>query len=668
MKIFRPSPVTNLGAATHQGMVENQVLQETQDLLSKLESINRVQAQAPARVIAITTLLVAVFVGLLTVHSLTSYFAGETLVAAPWVPLLSTVVLAAISAFFWIEKQVSIFTGKLLVVFATCVFLLGMFFNGLLTVYAVPGLILLLYIFGPPTIALVASIIVIAFSSYVALLAPGGMELAVFMRVLVAALIAVTVLQMLVRQRRRLVDGAYGVTERLQQLVSSLQKDLKLAELERDRATTIDTQTGLLNAKAFEAALAAALAARSNENFAGVVILRFEHVEEFLATLEIGEQTIFIDALVSRLRDAFQPSPLGRRGKWEFAGLLDLQTSSKDLRKVLSERLARLSQPVTIGVKSLPVFPRVGVSCWPFNGENARSALRNAEIALVVAADSHRAEPIWFDRRMENAVFGRAAMAQSFDRAMEQNEFELVYQPIIQINGKSLHKVEALIRWNDPVKGRISPADFIPLAESYGKIVPLTRWVMTHAVQQVLAWRKNIDPNFQISVNMPPAFLEWFADRRSDALAWLTALGSPDKGVVLEITEGAFLNVTQEILDVLAILKNMGFEIALDDFGVGYSCFAQLDRLPLDSLKIDKSLVDHIETTPSKRTVCNTIIKMGHELGFKVVAEGVETQGQADMLADAKIDFIQGYVFAKPMSVKDLEGFAARWQASPVAL
>lgn len=653
--------MANVGNAVPVASGQSQVLLEAQSLLGNLESLNRLQAQAPARVISITTMLVALVVGILTVHAYWSYFVGEKAVPAPWVPFLCTVVLAAISGFFWVEKNVTPLFGKLLVLFSASIFLFGMSFNGLLTVYAVPGVILLLYIFGPPTVALLSSLIIVAISAYVALVAPGGMESEVFMRLLVADVIAITVLQMMVRQRQRVVNAAYTLMKRMQVMVNGLQKDLKLAELQIDRATTIDAETGLLNAKALEASLVSLLSARSANQPAAVLILRFEHVEEFLATLDSSEQTIFMDALVSRLRDAFQPSPLGRRGKWEFAGMLDLQAEGVDLRKALSERLARLSQPITMGVKSLPVFPRIGVSSWPEDGENAGPALRNAEIALLVASDSHRAEPIWFDRRMENTVFGRAAMAQSFDRAMEKNEFELVYQPIIQINGKSLHKVEALIRWNDPVKGRISPADFIPLAESYGKIVPLTRWVMTHAVKQVLTWRKTIDPNFQISVNMPPAFLEWFADRRSDALAWLTALDSPNKGVVLEITEGAFLNVTQEILDVLGILKNMGFEIALDDFGVGYSCFAQLDRLPLDSLKIDKSLVDHIETTPSKRTVCNTIIKMGHELGFKVVAEGVETQGQADMLADANIDFIQGYVFAKPMSVKDLEGFAARW-------
>ncbi len=668
MKSISQSSKTNLSDTVTKTSSQSQVLLEVQSLLGNLESLNRAQAQAPARVISVTAMLVAFLVGLLAMHAYWSHFQGEKVIDAPWIPLFSSAVLVAISAFFWFKKDVSVFSGNLLIFIAASVFLFGMWFNGLLTVYTVPGLILLLYIFGPPTIALVASIVVVVISAYVSFVEPGGMAVAVFMRILVASLIAMTVLQMMVRQRKRLVDGAYSLMVRMQDMVGGLQKDLKLAELERDRATTIDAETGLLNAKALEAALGTLLSARSSNHPAAVVILRFEHIEEFLATLDSSEQAIFIDALVSRMRDVFQPSPLGRRGKWEFAGMLDLQADGKDLRKALSERLARLTQPVTMGVKSVPVFPRVGVSSWPEDGESSAPIMRNAEIALLVATDSHRSEPIWFDRRMENMVFGRAAMAQSFDRAMEQNEFELVYQPIIQINGRSMHKVEALIRWNDPIKGRISPADFIPLAESYGKIVPLTRWVLSHAVRQVVTWRKTIDPDFQISVNMPPAFLEWFADRRSDALAWLNTLGSPNKGVVLEITEGAFLNVTEEILQVLALLKQIGFEIALDDFGVGYSCFAQLDRLPLDSLKIDKSLVDHIETTPSKRTVCNTIIKMGHELGFKVVAEGVETEGQAAMLADAEVDFIQGYVFAKPMSVKDLEGFAARWRHGALAL
>ena len=659
---------THVDTAAPMGSAKSQVLHEAQALLGELEAVNRVQTQAPAKVIATTTMVVCVITVLLAAHAYWSYLFGNKAVAAPWIPLVCTFILAIVSSFFWLKKEVSYLFGSTLIIVSSFVFVLFVWLNGHIAVYTAPAFVLLLFIFGPSTIAMGASLMVLLSSAYIALFTGGGMDFAVLIRVMAVALIGIVILQMMVWQRRKVIQGAYGVTQRLQNMVSGLQQDLSRAHHERDQATTVDLQTGLLNTRALEDALGTTLAARISNAPAAVVILRFDHVEEFIATLDSSEQTIFIDALVSRLRELFQPSPLGRRGKWEFAGLLDLQADGKNMRKVLSDKFARLGQPVTMGIKSVPLFPRVGVSCWPEDAPNASTALRNAEIALLVATDSHRAEPIWFDHRMESTVFGRAAMAQSFDRAMENNEFELVYQPIIQLKGHSLHKVEALIRWNDPVKGRISPIDFIPLAESYGKIVPITRWVLKRAVQQVLVWRETIDPNFQISVNMPPAFLEWFADRRSDALAWLTALGSPNKGVVLEITEGAFLNVTNEILEVLAILKNMGFEIALDDFGVGYSCFAQLDRLPLDSLKIDKSLVDHIESTPSKRTVCNTIIKMGHELGFKVVAEGVETQGQADLLADAKCDFIQGYVFAKPMSVQDLESFAARWQDTAVAL
>ena len=224
-----------------------------------------------------------------------------------------------------------------------------------------------------------------------------------------------------------------------------------------------------------------------------------------------------------------------------------------------------------------------------------------------------------------------------------------------------LRKAEALIRWNDPVKGRVSPGDFIPLAESFGKIVPLTNWVLVRAVAQVRAWQQQFDAAFQVSVNLPPAYLEWCADRPAEALEFLSGLKAPTGSIVLEITEGAFLNVTPEVLQVLALLKGMGFEVALDDFGVGYSCFGQLDRLPLDTLKIDKSLVDHIEAMPAKRAVCTAIIKIGHELGFRVVAEGVETAGQLSLLAQAGCDFIQGYVIARPMGAGDFQTFAQGW-------
>jgi EAL domain-containing protein (putative c-di-GMP-specific phosphodiesterase class I) len=185
--------------------------------------------------------------------------------------------------------------------------------------------------------------------------------------------------------------------------------------------------------------------------------------------------------------------------------------------------------------------------------------------------------------------------------------------------------------------------------------------VLERAVAQVRPWRQSLDPAFQISINMPPAYLEWCADHPADALQALSALEVPSGSIVLEITEGAFLNVTPEVLQVLALLKGMGFGVALDDFGVGYSSFGQLDRLPLDTLKIDKSLVDHIEAAPTKRAVCAAIIKVGQELGCKVVAEGVETAGQQALLAQAGCDFVQGYLVSRPLPAADFESFVKRW-------
>ena len=636
------------------------VLKEASVLLSQLDRISRYHAQAPAKIIAIAILCFTVLVSFIVAHAFWAHYTGASGVAAPWATLLNGLLLAGITAFFWRRTELTYRAGLVLILCTGTVFSVALWFNHHMAVYTVPAAVVIFHILGPARVALAASLVSLSASAALALLMPPAMDFPVLLRIMADGLIAMVVLQIMVSQRQYLSQAAQAVTERLQTMVNALQRDLNVAEQERDRAITLDPQSGLLTPAAFEAVLVQALAARPVYAAAVLVLVRLDHVEEFLAPLNAEEQTIFLENIIARLREQMQPRLLARRGRWEFAAMLELPSTDAASRKLFADRLARLSQPVLMGVRSVPLFPCVGVASWLEPAESAVSLVRCAEIALLVASDTHRADPIWFEQRMETSVFGRAAMAQSIDRAILHNEFELVYQPIIQISGRSLQKVEALIRWNDPVKGRISPADFIPLAEAYGKIVPLTRWVMMQAVKQVHLWRKTLGPEFQISVNMPPAFLEWFADQRTEALAWLNALGSPQKGLVLEITEGAFLNVTPAILEVLALFKDMGFLIALDDFGVGYSCFGQLDRLPLDTLKIDKSLVDHIESTPSKRTVCSTIIKMGHELGFTVVAEGVETPGQAHLLADDRCDFIQGYVFAKPMSVQDLEAFALR--------
>lgn len=212
----------------------------------------------------------------------------------------------------------------------------------------------------------------------------------------------------------------------------------------------------------------------------------------------------------------------------------------------------------------------------------------------------------------------------------------------------------------------VPPGSFIPLVEQTDLIIPLTDWVLKQAVEQVRLWRRDLHPGFQISVNMPPAYLMRCVTDTARVLEQLSALNAPPQAIVLEITEGVMLNVTPELEQALRLLRYMGFQLALDDFGIGYSSFGQLDRLPLDYLKIDKTFVDQLEIRPQRRAVFGAIVNVAHELGFKVVAEGVETQVQDQHLVEMGCDYVQGYVVSKPLPAAEMLAWARSRQGETV--
>ena len=645
---------------------QEEILTQAQSLLEELEPVNRAQTQMSSRATAWVLVGISLILGVIALEAGLSLLRGSNGVRAPWVPLYGTVLVGLTALYFWRRPLVNVRTGLLLSVLLGSAYLVGMAFNGHMAVYGLAMAVTFVHILASPNVALASSLAFLVVATFT-LAGSAEVTPAMGVRLIGGSGIALLVVQFLSRQNRRLSQAAQGVTEGLQTMAQSMAEELLLARQERDLAARIDPQTGLLNARAFEEALARTLTGPEAVASGVLVALRFERLDEFTAPLSPSEQRVFLDLLVGRLKDVLGGRDHGRLSKWVFAGLVTLKeadaTDRVDLRlqEQLASQWARLWQPVTFGNRTVPLQPRVGVVHGFQDSRAAADLLRQAEIALMMADDLRSASPVWFDPRMEAAVADRAQMSQAMDRAMREDEFELFYQPIMGLRGEPLRKAEALIRWNDPVKGRISPGDFIPLAESYGKIVALTSWVLNQAAVQARAWRQSLDPTFQISINMPPAYLEWCAEHPADALQALSALQVPAGSIVLEITEGAFLNVTPEVLQVLSLLKGMGFGVALDDFGVGYSSFGQLDRLPLDTLKIDKSLVDHIEAVPTQRAVCAAIIKVGQELGFKVVAEGVETAGQQALLAQAGCDFVQGYLISRPLSASDFESFVRRW-------
>jgi EAL domain-containing protein (putative c-di-GMP-specific phosphodiesterase class I) len=219
----------------------------------------------------------------------------------------------------------------------------------------------------------------------------------------------------------------------------------------------------------------------------------------------------------------------------------------------------------------------------------------------------------------------------------------------------AIHKAEALIRWQHPVRGLISPAEFIPVAEATGMIIDIGEWVFREAAQQAAQWRTEHHGDFQVSINKSPV---QFQKEGNGHLAWfehLRELGLPGQSIVVEITEGLLMDVGSMISVQLLAFRDAGVQVSLDDFGTGYSSLSYLKKFDIDYLKIDQSFTRNLSPNATDLTLCEAIIVMAHKLGIKVIAEGIETQEQCDLLVAAGCDYGQGYLFSKPVSADEFE-------------
>jgi EAL domain-containing protein (putative c-di-GMP-specific phosphodiesterase class I) len=255
----------------------------------------------------------------------------------------------------------------------------------------------------------------------------------------------------------------------------------------------------------------------------------------------------------------------------------------------------------------------------------------------------------------------RMALTKDLHLAVEKQQFHLVYQPIVNLRTNKVNKAEALIRWKHPTKGLISPVDFIPIAESTGLINEIGNWVFLEAITQVAEWRESIHPKFQVSINKSPVQITNISEKNGVAsLNWSTYLseqGLPGECLAVEITEGLLLDSSDAVKKHLLGFSEAGIQVALDDFGTGYSSLSYLKKFDIDYIKIDQSFVQNIESDSDNMVLCQAIIVMAHKLKLKVIAEGIETQEQLDLLKFAGCDFCHGYFFSKPLPPKSLEKF-----------
>lgn len=344
---------------------------------------------------------------------------------------------------------------------------------------------------------------------------------------------------------------------------------------------------------------------------------------------------------------------VGRLGGDEFIVLLGGLKKPEDALPVAEKILNCFRDPLQIANRELVVTASIGISIYPDNGISPAELLRNADTAMYASKGQGGNTCHFFTEEMNMGVSRRLALEEQLHSALGNNEFEVVYQPLVDIHSRSIIGAEALLRWHNPTLGNIPPDEFIPVAEQTGLIIPIGQYVLSQALEMTAKWSNQRGWPFKIAVNLSP---RQFRDKNLASFIQekLHETGVSGRNLELEITEGVLMGDHGYINTALDTLCRMEIGIAMDDFGTGYSSLSYLRSYPFDTLKIDRSFINDINVDAADRELVSAAIAMAHGLGLKVVAEGVETEKQMEYLATQYCDIAQGYLFSKPVKAGEI--------------
>ena len=425
---------------------------------------------------------------------------------------------------------------------------------------------------------------------------------------------------------------------------------------EVDRLAYYDTLTQLPNRTLFEDRLAQAVAvAKSERQRFGVLFISFDQFKKVNDSLGHESGDYLLCEFAKRLKSCVaETDTVARFGSDEFAVL---QTPIEDTNEIV-ETIGSLSQVLRFAfeVRDQELFATasVGVSLFPHDAEDAQTLLKNAGAALYKAKRSGGANYQFYTADMHALASHRLELETKLRRALQNEEFLIYYQPRVSVDSLAITGVEALIRWQQPQVGLVSPAEFIPLAEDTGLIVPIGEWVLRNACLQAKRWQDAGFAPMQMAVNISARqFLE--QDLSETIIRILDETQLAPQHLELEVTESSIVQNPEFAASVLARLKGMGVKISIDDFGTGYSSLASLKRLPIDALKIDQSFVRDATINPDDAALVMAIITLAHNLRLKVIAEGVKTEEQLRFLHLLRCNEIQGDLFSKPLPADSLE-------------
>lgn len=417
-----------------------------------------------------------------------------------------------------------------------------------------------------------------------------------------------------------------------------------------------DALTGLPNQILFKERLEQCLIqAKRNDQMVAVAFVDLDRFKVINDTLghDMGDRLLKVVAarLASCLRES---DTVARLGGDEFTVLLGGLTDGRAVARASERILAAMGEPVDLDGRSFSLSASVGISLFPHDGDEPGVLLQRADNAMFRAKEAGRDCYRLYSPEMDEAIHSRLQLEAALRQALDRGEFSIVYQPQVRLGDRAVVGFEALLRWTHPVHGNVSPLEFIPIAEESGIIAPLGAWVLKQACGQGAAWIAAGHEPRRIAVNVSARQLERgdFVRHVSDAL-WETGFSA--NLLELELTESSVMKDADGAAEQLERLRELGVRISIDDFGTGFSSLSRLQSLPLDQLKIDRAFIRDMEAEKSTLPLAQGIVTLAHALGLQVVAEGVETERQAEILAALGCEEAQGWFFGKPARPEDLE-------------
>jgi diguanylate cyclase (GGDEF)-like protein/PAS domain S-box-containing protein len=447
--------------------------------------------------------------------------------------------------------------------------------------------------------------------------------------------------------------------------VASLVQDATAQKTASERLTYLayfDDLTGLPNRTLFKDRLSQALLeADRKAHQVGVIFLDIDHFEEVNDTLGHEAGNSLLQATARHLQGCFSAmDTVARFGADKFGVILAQVADVDDATRAAQHVVDKFTESVDIPGSELFVTFGMGIALYPVDGGDVDTLLRNANSAMYVAKTAGSNSYQFYSAAMTERAARHLALQTGLRRALDKGELLLHYQPQVECASGRITGVEALVRWQHPDKGMISPAQFIPVAEKTGLIVPIGEWVLRTACLQAKAWQEQGLPPMRMAVNLSA---RQFRDPRfaGRVLDILNETGLEARYLELEITESILMDGLDAIKAVLQDFKHAGILISLDDFGTGYSSLSYLKRFPVDKLKIDQSFVRDVLTDVSDASLVRAVIAMARALRLTVIAEGVETQGQCDFLRADGCDELQGYHIARPMPAEQIAGFVIKY-------